>query len=33
MRQLYQFGFDRSAAGYEWLKEPPLRVGQDDSSP
>lgn len=28
MRQLYDFGFEEAAAGYEWLKEPPLQVDQ-----
>ena len=35
MRQLYEFGFQQSAAGYHWAKRPPLLVGEneDDDSP
>jgi len=29
MRQLYDFGFESAAEGYLWMKEPPLRAGQD----
>ena len=29
MRKLYDFGFERAAEGYLWMKEPPLRAGQD----
>ena len=29
MRRLYDFGFEKAAAGYEWVKEPPLRVDRD----
>jgi predicted acylesterase/phospholipase RssA len=28
MRRLYDVGFEKGASGHEWLKEPPLRVGQ-----
>jgi len=35
MRQLYEFGFARAAAGYRWAKQPPTQVGEyeDDDSP
>jgi hypothetical protein len=35
MRQLYSFGFEEAAAGYQWVKRPPTLVGdnQDDTSP
>jgi len=33
MRRLYNFGFERAAAGFQWLKEPPMRVDRDDTSP
>jgi hypothetical protein len=29
MRKLYDFGFEKAAAGYVWLNEPPLRLGED----
>ena len=31
MRQLYDFGFAEAAAGYQWLTEPPLRLGEDST--
>jgi hypothetical protein len=31
MRQLYDFGFAEAAAGYPWLMEPPLRLGEDST--
>lgn len=35
MRQLYEYGFEQAAAGYDWAKRPPTLVGenQDDVSP
>jgi len=34
MRQLYDFGFQQAAAGYQWAKQPPaLDVPDDDDSP
>jgi hypothetical protein len=35
MRQLYAFGFEEAAAGYQWAKRPPMLVGEneDDASP
>lgn len=33
MKKLYQFGFDRAAAGYTWLKEPPLQVERGGTAP
>jgi hypothetical protein len=30
MRQLYDFGYARAAAGYEWAKQPPAAVGEFD---
>ena len=30
MRQLYEFGFVQAAAGYNWAKEPPAMVGEDE---
>jgi len=35
MRQLYDFGFARAAAGYKWTKQPPTLVGEyeDDDPP
>lgn len=35
MRQLYEYGFQQAAAGYDWAKRPPSLVGenQDDDSP
>jgi hypothetical protein len=35
MRQLYAFGFEEAAAGYQWAKRPPTLVGEDqnDASP
>ncbi len=29
MRKLYDYGFEKAAAGYEWKKEPPLQVDHD----
>ena len=29
MRQLYEFGFAKAAAGYRWAKQPPPLVGED----
>jgi hypothetical protein len=35
MRQLYEFGFEQAAAGYQWAKQPPRLAGEyeDDASP
>jgi len=35
MRQLYDYGFQQAAAGYDWAKRPPALVGedQDENSP
>jgi hypothetical protein len=33
MKKLYRFGFDEASQGYPWLKEPPMKVGDDDTSP
>ena len=35
MRQLYDYGFEQAAAGYDWVKRPPTLVGedQDEASP
>ena len=30
MRQLYEFGHEQAAAGYEWAKRPPALVGEND---
>jgi len=29
MRKLYDFGFEKAAAGYVWMTEPPLRLGEN----
>ena len=29
MRKLYDFGFEKAAAGYPWMTEPPLRLGEN----
>ena len=29
MRKLYAFGFEKAAAGYTWMTEPPLRLGEN----
>jgi predicted acylesterase/phospholipase RssA len=29
MRKLYDYGFEKAAKGYEWMKEPPLQVDHD----
>jgi predicted acylesterase/phospholipase RssA len=29
MRRLYDYGFEKAAAGYKWMKEPPLQVDRD----
>jgi patatin-like phospholipase len=29
MRELYDFGFEKAAAGYTWMTEPPLRLGEN----
>ena len=29
MRKLYDFGFGKAAAGYTWMTEPPLRLGEN----
>jgi hypothetical protein len=31
MRQLYTFGFEQAAAGYQWAKLPPTLVGENDN--
>ena len=28
MRRLYDFGFEKAAAGYTWMNEPPQRLGE-----
>ena len=33
MRKLYDFGFDEAAAGFKWIKEPPLQVDHDYTEP
>jgi len=35
MRQLYDYGFQQAAAGYDWAKRPPSLVGEneDDDAP
>jgi hypothetical protein len=30
MRQLYAYGFEQAAAGYQWVKRPPTLVGEND---
>jgi hypothetical protein len=32
MRKLYDYGFEKAAAGYKWMKEPPLQVEHDFTS-
>ena len=32
MRQLYAFGFEQAAAGYQWAKRPPTLVGENDDA-
>jgi len=29
MKKLYDYGFEKAAAGYKWIKEPPLQVDHD----
>jgi len=29
MRKLYDYGFEKAASGYKWMKEPPLQVDHD----
>ena len=29
MKKLYQYGYGKAAGGYHWLKEPPMRVGEE----
>jgi hypothetical protein len=33
MRKLYDYGFEKAAAGYDWMKEPPLQVDHDYEEP
>ena len=32
MRQLYEFGFGQAAAGYQWAKQPPTLVGENEDA-
>jgi hypothetical protein len=33
MRKLYDYAYEKAAAGYQWMKEPPLQVDHDFTQP